>query len=72
LPGDPKTCREHARRYAEVAALAATSEEREHSLSLESAWIKFAAELESAEAFLGTMDEIDLQEPYALRRSERR
>jgi hypothetical protein len=72
LPGDPKACREHARRCAELAALAATSEEREHSLYLESAWIRFAAELESAEAFLATMEEIDLLEPYALRRPEQR
>jgi hypothetical protein len=72
MPGDPRACREHARRCAELAALAATSEEREHSLYLESAWIRFAAELESAEAFLATMDEIDLLEPYALRRPEQR
>ena len=41
-------------------------EEREHFLSLESAWISFAAELESAEAFLKTMDEIDFKQPYPL------
>jgi len=35
-----------------------------HFLSLESAWIRFAAELESAEAFLKTMDEIDFKQPY--------
>jgi len=40
-----------------------TPEQREHSLSLESAWNRFAAELESAEAFFETMDEIDLT-PY--------
>jgi hypothetical protein len=64
MPGDPTTCREHARRCAELAAFVATPEERWHLLSLESTWIKFAAELESAEAFLKTMDEIDLKEPY--------
>src|SRR4029078_13166585 len=64
MPGDPTACREHARRGAELAALAATPEEREHFLSLESAWIRFAAELESAEAFLKTMDEIDFKQPY--------
>jgi hypothetical protein len=57
-------CREHARRCAELAAFAATPEEREHLLSLESTWNKFAAELESAEAFLKTMDEIALKKPY--------
>ena len=72
MPGDPRACREHARRCAELAALAATPEERKHSLSLESAWIRFAAELESAEAFLEPMDEIDLHEPYPLRLPEQR
>ena len=64
MPGDPRACREPARPCAELAAFAATPEEREHLLSLESTWIKFAAELESAEAFLKTMDEIDLKKPY--------
>jgi hypothetical protein len=56
----------YARRCAELAVLAATPEEREHFLSLESAWIRFTAELESAEAFLKTMDEIDFKQPYPL------
>jgi hypothetical protein len=64
MPGDPRACRDHARRCAELAAFAASPEEREYLLSLESAWIRFAAELESAEAFLKTMDEIDLERPY--------
>jgi hypothetical protein len=65
MPGDPRVCREHARRCAELAVLAATPQEQEHLLSLESAWIRFAAELESAEAFL-TMDEIDFKPSYPL------
>ena len=66
MPGDPRACREHARRCAELAVLAATPQEREHFLSLESAWIRFAAELDSAEAFLKTMDEIDFKPSYPL------
>jgi hypothetical protein len=62
--GDPRACREHARRCSELAVLAATPEEREHLLSLESVWIRRAAELESAEAFLKTMDEIHFKPPY--------
>ena len=65
MPGDPRACREHGRHCAELAVLAATPQEREHFLSLESAWIRFAAELESAEAFL-TMDEIDFKPSYPL------
>jgi len=64
MPGDPRACREHGRRCAELAVLASTPQKREHFLSLESAWIRFAAELESAEAFLKTMDEIDFKQPY--------
>jgi hypothetical protein len=64
MPGDPTACREHTRRCAELAALAATPEEREHFLSLEGTWIRFAAELESAEAFLNAIDEIDPNQPY--------
>ena len=66
MPGDPGACREHARRCAELAVLAATPQEQEPLLSLESAWIRFAAELESAEAFLKTMDEIDFKPSYPL------
>jgi hypothetical protein len=46
-----------------LAVLAATPEEQEHFLSLESAWIRFAGELESAEAFLKTMNEIEAYPP---------
>jgi hypothetical protein len=66
VPGDPRACREHARRYAELATLAATPEAREHFLSLEKTWIRLAAELESAEAFVSATDEIDPKhQPYS-------
>jgi hypothetical protein len=64
MAGDPTTCREHARRCAELATLVATPEEREHFLSLERTWIRLAAELESAEAFLNAVDEIDPNQTY--------
>lgn len=64
MPNDPTACREQARRCAELAALAATPEERAHFLSLEKALVRFAAELESAATFFKTMDEIDLERPY--------
>jgi hypothetical protein len=64
VPGDPRACREHARRYAELATLAAAPEARDHFLSLEKSWIRLAAELESAEAFLNAMDEIDPKQSY--------
>ena len=64
MPGDPRACREHARRCADLAAFAATPDEREHFLSLERALIRCAAELESAEAFLNAVDEIDPNQTY--------
>ena len=65
VPGDPRACREHARRYAELATLAAIPEAREHFLSLEKTWTRLATELESVEAFLNAMDEIDPMQPEA-------
>jgi hypothetical protein len=64
MPNDPTACREQARRCAELAAFAATPEERDHFLSMEKALIRFAAELEIASAFFETVDRIDLKEPY--------
>jgi hypothetical protein len=64
MPNDPTACREQARRCAELAAFAATPEERDHFLSMEKALIRFAAELEIASAFFETVDRIDLREPY--------
>jgi hypothetical protein len=63
MPNDPTACREQARRCAELAAFAATPEEREHFLSLEKALIRFAAEIEIASEFFETVDGIDLKEP---------
>lgn len=64
MPNDPAACREQARRCAELAAVAATPEEREHFLSLEKALVRFAAELESAVTFFKTVDEINLEGPH--------
>jgi hypothetical protein len=64
MPNDPTACREQARRCAELAAFAASPEERDHFLSMEKALIRFAAELEIASAFFETMDGIDLKESY--------
>jgi hypothetical protein len=55
---DPKECREHARRCAELAITAATPEVRTHFASLAASWIKLASELEGAQAFLETMGQI--------------
>ena len=39
MPGDPKECRQHAERCAELARLASTPEARDTFLSLQMTWI---------------------------------
>jgi hypothetical protein len=62
LPGDPNECRQHARRCAELARTASTPEAREHFANLASSWLNLAKEVEGAQAFLRTMDEIETEE----------
>ena len=59
MPGDPKECREHARRCAELANSATTPEARDQFLSLQLSWIRLAADLDNAKAFIDAMDEMD-------------
>jgi len=63
MPGDPKECRQHARRCAELASTATTPEARAQFLSLQQSWIRLAAELDSAQALIGALDEIDADPP---------
>jgi hypothetical protein len=62
LPADPNECRQHARRYAELARTANTPEAREHFANLAGSWLNLAKEGERAQAFLRTMDEIEAEE----------
>ncbi len=59
MPGDPKECREHARRCAELAKVATTPEARDQFLSLQMSWIRLAADLDNAEALIDAMNEMD-------------
>ena len=63
MPGDPKECRQHARRCAELASVATTPEAREQFLALQMSWIRLAADLENAQAFIAALDEIDADPP---------
>jgi hypothetical protein len=65
MPGDPKECREHARRCAELAQLATTQEARQQFLSLQMSWIRLAADLDNAKAFIDALAEIDEDPPKA-------
>ena len=65
MPGDPKECREHARRCAELAKAATTPEARQQFLSLQMSWIRLAADLDNAKAFIDAMNEMDEDPPKA-------
>jgi len=52
MPGDPKECRFHAVRCAQLAAEAKTADMRATFLGLSKQWEKFATELEKAHAFI--------------------
>jgi hypothetical protein len=63
MPGDPKECREHAKACAELAKLATTPEARQQFLSLQMSWIRLAADLDNAEAFIDALAEMDEDPP---------
>ena len=63
MPGDPKECREHAKRCAELAKVATTPEARDQFLSLQMSWIRLAADLDNAEALIDAMNEMDEEPP---------
>jgi hypothetical protein len=61
MPGDPKECRQHAERCAELARRATTPESRDSFLSL--TWIRLAMELDQARALIKATQEVERQEP---------
>jgi hypothetical protein len=63
MPGDPKECRQHARRCAELAAVATTPGAREQFLSLQLSWIRLAADLDNAQTLIAALDEMDSGPP---------
>jgi hypothetical protein len=63
MPGDPKECREHARNCIELAEQAITAEGCATLINLANHWIKLAAELESAPAFLNALKDMELNKP---------
>ena len=60
---DPRACREQAQRCADLASRAATPEDAEHFASLAKSWIRLAAEIDGAQAFLNVLDQIEAEEP---------
>lgn len=65
MPGNPKECRVHARSCRRLAMTASNAEVAERFLYLAETWESLAAEFDSAQIFLATMDAInsDRSEP---------
>ena len=63
MPGDPKECRQHAERCAELARIASTSEARETFLDLQMKWIRLAMELTQAKALIEATKVLEEQQP---------
>ena len=68
MPGNPTECRLHALRCSQLAKTAATLESRRALIALAETWKGLAAELESDQAFLQAMSELESSsqpgEPY--------
>jgi hypothetical protein len=60
MPGDPKECRQHAARCAELAVAARTPELRVRFLELSKIWERLAIELEDAFAKLAETEDMML------------
>jgi len=61
MPGSPFECREHALHCGQLALKAPSAEAKLAFLETARGWETLAAEIEGDEAFLKTMDEIELK-----------
>jgi hypothetical protein len=68
MSGDPKECRKHAARCAELATLAKGEQLKAMLLELSTSWQMLALGLESV---LGTLDEAQTVSPRVARTSSR-
>ena len=59
MPGDPKWCKQHAENCRRLAAESPTVSDRSRFLALADIWDRLAAELETTEPFIRTMQEIE-------------
>ena len=61
MPGDPKECRRHAARCAELAVAARTPHLKATFLALSKNWESFAIQLENAFALLAESESLELK-----------
>jgi hypothetical protein len=64
MPSHPKQCRLYAARFLRLAKRARTPQMRENFTALAEIWTRLAAELESDEALLRAISELEFSEPY--------
>ena len=64
MPGNPGVCRLNATRGLGLAKRARRPEVRGSFTGLAETWTRLAAELESDEALLRTLSELEFNEPY--------
>jgi hypothetical protein len=58
MPGDPKECRRHALTCVRLAQTSPSPQARDEFASLAHTWLRLAADLEQAQAFLdATIDD---------------
>jgi hypothetical protein len=63
MPGDPKECRLNAERCLRLGERARRQEARQNFATLAETWTKLAAELESDQALLQALSELNISEP---------
>jgi hypothetical protein len=56
MPGDPRECRKHAARCAELAAEAKTEALKTHFLTLSKTWESLARELEVTQSMVAALN----------------
>lgn len=64
MPGNPDQCRLNAVRCLRLAKRARGPEMRENFTALADTWTRLAAELESDQALLRAISELEFSEPY--------
>jgi hypothetical protein len=64
MPGDPAKCRSNALRYFNLSRRAKDHARRDKLAALAETWTKLAAELESDQALLNALSDIEFDEPF--------
>ena len=63
MPGDPKECRENAKRCLEIAQTARTEADRERLEGLAQRWLALATDFEAANVLLGKWSSVRIIRP---------